>query len=89
MRVCSERKRHVIVMGDFNDFDGQVMDVSDNAPNSRVLQILSTVRVGTRVVCVPCFLKAVFHLRSWVWSVLRVMVHCPKKNDSRGQISRR
>jgi endonuclease/exonuclease/phosphatase family metal-dependent hydrolase len=43
----SERKRHVIVMGDFNDFDGQVLDVSDNIPNSRVLQILSTVREHT------------------------------------------
>lgn len=30
----------VIVLGDFNDFDAQVLDVNDNRPTSTVLEIL-------------------------------------------------
>ena len=36
------QNRHVILMGDFNDFDGDVLDASSNVPNSNVLKELTT-----------------------------------------------
>jgi exonuclease III len=38
--------REVIVLGDFNDFDGQVLDANRNVPTSRVLDILKGVNTG-------------------------------------------
>jgi exonuclease III len=35
-----DEEREVIVLGDFNDFDGQVLDSNRNIPTSRVLDIL-------------------------------------------------
>lgn len=32
----------VILLGDFNDFDGEVLDLNDNIPTSRVLEILKS-----------------------------------------------
>ena len=34
------RKYEVIILGDFNDFDGEVLDVNNNKPTSQVLNIL-------------------------------------------------
>ena len=36
------KDRHVILMGDLNDFDGDVLDASSSVPNSNVLQELTT-----------------------------------------------
>ena len=36
------KDRHVILMGDLNDFDGDVLDASSSVPNSDVLQELTT-----------------------------------------------
>ena len=35
-----EREYEVIIMGDFNDFDGTVLDVNSNKPTSQVLDII-------------------------------------------------
>lgn len=42
----SNSNREVIVLGDFNDFDGRVMDANRNIPTSRVLDILKGVNTG-------------------------------------------
>ena len=34
--------REILIMGDFNDFDGNILDISNNQPNSNVLKTLST-----------------------------------------------
>jgi hypothetical protein len=40
-----DRRLEVICLGDFNDFDAEVLDVNDNRPTSRVLEILKGVCV--------------------------------------------
>jgi exonuclease III len=35
-----KKRYEVIMMGDFNDFDGEVLDINSNKPTSRVLDIL-------------------------------------------------
>lgn len=40
----------MICLGDFNDFDAQILDVNDNVPTSRVLEILKGTRLS--IVCV-------------------------------------
>ena len=37
-----EAGRHVVLMGDLNDFDGEVPDAEGNAPTSAVLRMLSS-----------------------------------------------
>jgi exonuclease III len=44
--VSNGEEREVIVLGDFNDFDGQVLDANRNVPTSRVLDILKGVNTG-------------------------------------------
>lgn len=42
------RKYEVIILGDFNDFDGEVLDVNNNKPTSQVLNILKGISVITQ-----------------------------------------
>ncbi len=37
------QKYEVIILGDFNDFDGEVLDVNNNKPTSQVLNIFNAV----------------------------------------------
>ncbi len=42
--TCSTPKREVILMGDFNDFDGEVLDANDNQPTSNVITTFKQVQ---------------------------------------------